>query len=333
MHPALFHQVLNDVNPDSPPYALPDGSAAKLLILGEEVSEESMMDPNSTDWWPSAKSLKIASKLRRRIMREGFVLQVCMALCTALVSELYTTTSGAGSGQKRVRLRFKTAPIADFGICAGSVDVKNQDKLAYWMLDGEMFKGQDPDDHYWIYFITMRGEEFILDCAMFTFNMCMMVPTGPYLPPQDADLFPFAPAFFLDRLIRNNTPAPLLHKERRRVSILRNSKVHESMRSGATDNFTAADMKRLCGVMGEIAGRACTPTERDLFMIWMMQSCIRLEECLKREDWKRFPVQPNICVEQDPGEMDDLDNKKADWYKTMKKWKREHRMKKVSEVS
>lgn len=34
LHRALQHQIINDVNPGVPPCALPDGSAAKLLILG-----------------------------------------------------------------------------------------------------------------------------------------------------------------------------------------------------------------------------------------------------------------------------------------------------------
>ena len=39
---------------------------------------------------------------------------------------------------------------------------------------------QDPLDHYWIYFITVSGEEYFLDCGMMTFNLAMMVKAEPY---------------------------------------------------------------------------------------------------------------------------------------------------------
>ena len=287
-----------------------------------------MRDPSSTEWWPSAKSLKVASKLVRRILREGYVLQVCMAICTALVAELYTTTSGAGTAQKRVRMRYRSSPISDFGICVGSVEVKSRDKLAYWLPDGELFKGQDPNDHYWMYFRTMRGEEVVLDLAMFPFNLCTMVPTTSYISQRASKMMPLAPAFFLDRVTRNNTPALALHRERRRFSILRNSKIHEAVRSTENDSFTQADVKRLCSVMEGIAGRKCSHIEQDLMLQWMVDSCGRIEDCLRHEDWKAFPEQVKICIEADPGELDDLDDREADWHKTMKKWKREHKTRK-----
>lgn len=219
IHPAYRHQIISDVNPGSHPCALPDGSAAKLVILGRPF-DESEHNPNDKTWWPDAHSLNVMSKLMRRIHREGFVLPILMSVCLAIMFEFYTTPVEGGPTKRSIRLRYRSSPISDFGICVGSADVKNQDKLAYFLPDGEILKGQDPDEHYWIYFRTVRGEEVVLDCSMFTFNMCLCVTAPLYMPHYASIIPPFAPAFFRDRVMQSSTPQ--LHKERHRVSILRN---------------------------------------------------------------------------------------------------------------
>lgn len=320
----MLHQVLSDVNPGSHPCKLPDGSAAKLLVLGDEVPLSH--DTNSKMWWPSAISLKVMSKLYRRIMREGFVLPITMSICIALLSEIYTTTANPQSKERRVRLRYRSSPISDFGIAAGSVEVKNQDKLAYWMPDGELIKGQDANDHYWIYFTTVRGEELVLDCAMFTFNMCMIIPSTQYLSPQEASMLPFAPAFFRNRMLQKNSPA--LHTERRRISFLRNENLHAAIRN-SIEEYNSPDIKLICDVMDTLAGRTCSSIERDLLMKWVVQDSILLEQNIQRGEWKRYPKDVQLVVEADPEEFDDIDSKTADWAKTARKWKREQKTSKA----
>ena len=329
IHPALLHKVLNNVNPGTRPYELLDGSAAKLLVLGDEMPQRAIRDPNSMEWWPSAMTIKVLSKMRRRIIREGYALQICLAICTALVSEMYMSPVGDEARHKRYRLRYRTSSITDFGICNGSANVKNQDKLAYWFPDGELRKGQDPDDHYWMYFKTARGEEFILDCAMFTFNFCMVAVTDAYLPFELSFLCPFAPVYFEDRFIqkiRSSVRGDALHKERRRVSILRNPKMHELLKTG---EFTPEPMAQLCELMEEIAGRKCTPVEHQLVEQWAKENSFRLACCLDDESYKRFPSEPQLAIEQDPGELDKMDDEVEDWKNTMKRWKRENKTKKA----
>lgn len=324
-HPALSHQVLNDVNPGSPVYRLPDGSSSRLLILGNELSQDSMRDPSSMEWYPAAGSLKGTSRLIKRILREGFALQICMAICTSLVAELYTTTSSARSREKRVRMRYNSAPLSDFGICVGSVNIRPQDKLAYWLPDGELFKGQDPTEHYWMYFTTVQGEEVILDCSLFSLNLRTMVPTNPYS--GTFSMLPYVPAFFHCHTSRTAQ----IHKERRRISVLRNPKIHEAIRSTENGAFTPADAKRLCDVMEELSGQTCSDTQRELVLRWVVGCCAMVDDCLKGEEWRHFPERVRSRMEVDSEDEDEetqSEIKVQEWYSTTRKWRRELKSKK-----
>jgi len=332
VHPALRHQVINDANPGVNPCALPDGlSPAKLLILGDECNFHAQ-GPNSTQWMPQARSLKILAKLARRVMREGYALQIAMSVCLALVRAVYTTTFDKDvavnerSSKKRVRIRYNSTPIADFGVCVGSADVKNQDKLAYWLLDGDILAGQDPNEHYWVYFTTTKGEEITVDFSMFTFNMCLMVQTLGYLPPQLAMALPFAPVFYRDREIRKGSPD--LHKERRRISILRNSTVKEIFDDPKYLNdgtFTEPALDKLVALAEQFAGHKLTSIEVQMIKLSAVRHCAMLNQEIVNENWKGYPKEVAMCIEQDPGECDDLDNKSTAWAKTMRRWKRDHR--------
>ncbi|TDL22197.1 hypothetical protein BD410DRAFT_898469 [Rickenella mellea] len=276
VHIALTRRVLSDVNPGTNPCRLPDGSSAKVLILGDEVE----FDSNSKVWWPQARTLPIMSKLMRRIVREGHLLPITMAVCMAILTEIYTTTSAAGSKEKRLRFHYRSTPISDFGIAVGSADVKNQDKLAYWLPNGEFMKGQDPDEHCWIYFTTARGEEFTLDFGMFTFNMCMTIITRHYVNnKEEAYYVPYAPAFFCDRPFHKSSPN--LYKERRRSSILRNEDLHEVTRH-SNGRFGDDDEKLIFKFMDDLAGRQTSAMERSLLMSWILRDRIHMRGNIAR---------------------------------------------------
>ena len=319
VHPARLHQIVNSPNPDCPPVSF-DGWAGKPVILGDQISSPSVTE----DWWPTATPT-IRSKLSRRIIREGYVLPILTAVCIALLAEMYTTTSGTSalgnSKQRRVRLGYMSSPIADFGVATGSARVTNQDKFAYFRLsDGTLIRGQDPDQHYWIYFTTVRGEEIILDCAMFTFNMCIVVNgTQRYLP-QLAPVSSFVPAFFRDRLFRKDTPE--LHTERKRLSVLRNEVFHQAMKNGS-DSFSEANMKTFYTFMENLSGKSCTQKDKELLATYVLSNCNVVSATLKDRRWITFPSTPEIAFKQDPGELaGSADDGSEEWFKYMKKWKK-----------
>ncbi|KIJ64408.1 hypothetical protein HYDPIDRAFT_89936 [Hydnomerulius pinastri MD-312] len=322
IHPALLHQIVNEPNPNAHPTQLPDGWEAKLIILGDEIRDK--YNIGSAEWWPKALSDKVRSKLMRRILREGNLLVKLIAICLSILAEFYTTTSGAAKKETRFRLRQSSSPISDFGIACGPTRVTSQDKLAYYFLnEDKIIRGQDPDDHYWIYFTTARGQEFTLECGMFTFNMCYMIQTDPYLP-QGAPIWssaamPFAPAFFRDRVLQKNTPD--LHKETRRFSVLRDTSLQEAV-AQIQEGFSAADLKKIYTFTGRVAKRECTAKEKKLLGVYTMLACNEISTVLESGSYKNFPASPSGAIEQDPGELDDLDTDGQLWWEHLQNWKK-----------
>lgn len=327
IHPALEREVVNDVNPGTHPYRLPNGYESKVVLLGDKKPME-FLHASSTNWWPLAQSPKVASKLQRRVGRGGNVLPIITAVCIAMLSEIYTTTSGPDTKAhpaqhpKRVRFKYRSSPIADFGIATGYADVKKQDRLAFWTLeDGIIRIDQDPREHYWIYFTTLRGETLYLDCGLFTFNMCIMVGTQPYVSSDLHDLFPWAPAFFRDTNMRHNAP-PIEH-ERKRFSVLRNESLHQAVMHSTT-GFDDEDCDIFSKFMEQVAGRKPTEKENLLLGTFAIVAGVEIRKNLRLGRWKTFPVEPAIAIETDPGESIDWDAEKQaeDWDTHMKEWKK-----------
>ncbi|KAH8114454.1 hypothetical protein DFH11DRAFT_1704045 [Phellopilus nigrolimitatus] len=332
LHPACVHQITNDVNPGAPPTRLPDGSAAKLLLLGRRLRPAEFQGARS-GWWPAARTPAVEAKLMRRIFREGYLFPLVAALCAALVAEIYTTTSTASSAgpasvpsepTRRARLRYRTSPIADLGICFGAAHVAPQDRLAYALPNGDLLLGQDPAAHCWLYFTTARGEEVTLDVGMFALNMCLAVLVAPHLPAHAPHMNQLAPAFFCDRLHHKNASGPRLYSEHRRVSVLRDAAAQEIL--GERDFFEKPEsMDKLTGLMESFSGEPFTGAEKTLFKNSTARNCRELHAVLADKRWKQFPSPVQECVEHDPGELDDLDDPNTDWAKKARKWKREHK--------
>ncbi|KAJ7159159.1 hypothetical protein C8R43DRAFT_994937 [Mycena crocata] len=323
LHPAMTHVIVNSPNPYSRPTPFPDGSAANLVLWGDPINLAT--DMGSARWWPSALTDKVRGKFLRRLVREGYTLAVTTSICLALLAEMYTTTavsaadSPNGEPERRTRLTYKSSPIADFGVVAGSVDVKSQDKLAYLSLSNMSFtRGQDPDDHYWIYFTTIRGEEILLDCAMFTFNMCLLITAAPYQC-NDLPSIDVAPAFFRERYVDRHTPD--MHSERKRMSILRNSDMHRAVAYPLQDHGLDMDIVR--GFMETLAGRAMTSMELTLTRKSTVVNYAAVAINLENRAWANWPATPVIGIEGDPGELDNLDDDDEDgsWFEYMKKWR------------
>ncbi|KAK7691692.1 hypothetical protein QCA50_005092 [Cerrena zonata] len=132
LHPALTWKIMNNVNPDTPPVQLPDGSYAKLVMLDDTHAPDPKLAADPTNWCPQAESQDIARKLSRRLLYSGNLLPIITAVATSIFVEMYTTTSGSDpSLGYRKRLQYGSSPISDFGIAMGSVKVTPQDRLAF----------------------------------------------------------------------------------------------------------------------------------------------------------------------------------------------------------
>jgi hypothetical protein len=268
IHFALRHRIINSPNPGSKANLLPDGSWANLVVLGDPIDQSQM---GSESWWPTAMSPAVRSKFLRRVVTEGMVLPILTATCFALLTEMYTNPSG--ENDYRPRLNYRSSPITDFGIAAGSARVHDQDRLAYYQPSEKNFRrGQDPDEHYWLYFTTIRGENIILDCAMFTFNMCLVVTDEPYVPPGVS--LGCSPAYFGERKLAQITPD--LQTERKRVSALRDPLL-QSLALCNQDGFRKGELDTLSAFMESVSGKAPTQEEVHLAASLCFANCSLLE--------------------------------------------------------
>ncbi|KAF9075610.1 hypothetical protein BDP27DRAFT_1286295 [Rhodocollybia butyracea] len=161
LHPALQHKIINNPRPDSRATTFSDGSRAKLILLGEHVGE------TPERWWPTAETPGISVKLKRRFVRDGNLLPIVTSIVVALLSEMYTTPYTDRHSLPRTRLNYKSSPIADFGIVKGKAVVHCEDTFAFRnTITGQFWFGQDPQDHYWIYFKTLKGESLFFRCRV-----------------------------------------------------------------------------------------------------------------------------------------------------------------------
>ncbi|KAJ3568893.1 hypothetical protein NP233_g5413 [Leucocoprinus birnbaumii] len=141
-----------------------------------------------------AEALRVLN-LYQQCIRELSNLELVVATSLVLLSELYTAYDPVPEEDITQKLRFcltcgKT-PVADFGICKGKIrGTKNRLQVyTYHDLDTDTHTSyQDPDNYYWIYFRTLTGEEFSLDCCSFSFGMEGCVDASHCIPTFPADL-------------------------------------------------------------------------------------------------------------------------------------------------
>lgn len=293
-HFAAIHPITNNVNPGTSAIPLPDGWSSRVCIVDDSRMWMDSEDPEESDdimkWFPQAQSTEVATKLMQRILREGCTLPILIAISMSILAEIYTTTSGSGTEERRTRLRYKSSPIADFGIAKGSVAVADEDKLAYIKRsDRSVVHGQDPANHYWLYFTTIRGEELLLDFGMFTFNMCTMVPIEPYVAEGTEDIpsmLTHVPAFFRERSIRTSKPS--FHKEERRMSVLRTAPLHEAV-VHHEEWLQGSDPRIIYAFMTALAERELTAEEKLLTCEGTISCCNKIAHNLRCRTWETYP--------------------------------------------
>ncbi|GLB38664.1 hypothetical protein LshimejAT787_0505290 [Lyophyllum shimeji] len=110
--------------------------------------------------------------------------------------------------------------------------------------------GQDPNEHYWLYFTTLNEEKVTLDVGMFTFNPCLCVPAQPYFehipvpnPPGSS-----APAYF--RSHEKARTVPDIVTTAQEFTVLRNTALEAAIASSSGLDWQAIDE-----FMGEVSGK------------------------------------------------------------------------------
>ncbi|CAL1708042.1 unnamed protein product [Somion occarium] len=133
MQVALQHKIINDPNANTPPTRLQDGIEAKVVEIDDTHPPSIFLD--SLTWFPRAANENVADTMHRRVLNDegSHLLTSVAAVATAILVEIYTTSSGSGSkssNERRLRFKYRSSPIVDFGIATGSLEVKPQDRIA-----------------------------------------------------------------------------------------------------------------------------------------------------------------------------------------------------------
>lgn len=179
----------------------------------------------------------------------------------------------------------------------------------HYLTTNSFQKGQDPNDHYWIYFTTLGGSDVFFDGCMYVFNFTKVVAdVGPYTKHGGLEsAFKIAPAFFCDREIKHDTPKFM--EERQRFSVLRNTDLHEAMNGtveemiGGPSAYKEKYSKIICDFMDKVAGRTCSDVEKDVLVRFATHDRCTMAMNIHYEEYLRFPESPLLGIDVDPGEV------------------------------
>ena len=295
-HPAELYRIYNDISPEIPPARLLNGRWGKLVLVDDRVPKPSG-SADLAQWCPrtSARNLNAVGKLRGRLYHHGYVLQAAAAVAGAILSEVYTTSPVSTSSQRRMQLRYRGSPISDFGICRGSVKVLAHENLAFFsMKDHNFIEGQDADDHYWLYFTSIKGREFYLDFGTFFLGFMQVVMTRGYLPVDLEVRFDRAPCRWTDPDTSSENP----YTERGRLSILRSPTLQEIMKCPFARR-SQKDIGVFCKLLETFSQQNIEEEEQQLFSALLYQNCKNLAEALQAKVWKRLPRDPTLLYQMD----------------------------------
>lgn len=272
-----------------------DGTTCTVVSLGDSVSFDELVK-NPEAWWPRYPSATDARRLRDRITREGNALLINTAICVALLAELYTTTSDTDAKRQdwqfhhRTRLTVGSCPVADFGIMAGSVSGPGIGRLAYYdTVTKSTTYGQDPKEHYWVYFVTIRGEVLYLDCGLYNLNPGNVLKADPYVADHLTERFTIIPAFLRDSVARKTMPN--IHTERSRTSVLKNTEILEALMRNQRE-FEKENGKLYSRFMESISGKETSARDERLVTPFVQVTRAQIRANLLNARWKAYPPEP-----------------------------------------
>ncbi|KAH8922752.1 hypothetical protein BT69DRAFT_214570 [Atractiella rhizophila] len=275
--------------------------ARGTVVLLKDQTPENNFEKGLKAWSPT-HSASEAEKLFRRLNNTGFLVEKNLGICMALRNALY---------EKDYGLTYYGKPIIDFGVCAGSARVIREDKL-YRRYPGCtptcLHEDQDPNNHYWLYFLTEDGEHVYYDCGMFIFNLRLGVQTTTYFAPHQRDLpVPAVPGFEIGRLAAIGGGRTQLHTERKPPQKSRFSVAGSPLISDATKDIKRSpsipggkSRETLIDIVKAIrAGRKDNaPDDLSNLAISVVyrEGMATFEDLIRYKRWKKYPKVPVTAI-------------------------------------
>lgn len=295
------------------------------VVLGDTHDLEISQIPDyekMAKWW-RGKSLGDATRFYLHVVRETDILEITVAVSLLLLSEIYSTrmskprnADDPDSGRiseweprSGYRLEFGHSPVSDFGICKGRIQGK-ANRVQTWTYYHPKTNTRttilDPDNHYWMYFRTIKGEEIILDCCSSAFGMTTCVDASHCLKKLPEVFRDYGstrtPAYF--HLSNHDEESHILIEEKR-FSVMQNKLLYGTLGWEIHGPREEGQRDRLRQFMEQIQGKPCTPTQEERIHDFRSQGGAILDQILVGKCWNDWE-KPNVYSRDesfDPGKV------------------------------
>ncbi|KAJ3574390.1 hypothetical protein NP233_g1796 [Leucocoprinus birnbaumii] len=307
LHPALTHRILKAPTPGARKATSSESNVHHTVVLGDkwDLRIKGIPDYKPLSTWWKGHTAMAGMEMFLRIVRESNTFEVTIATSLVLLSELYSTYMSKSvdeSGnttwepRERFRLEYGQSPVSDFGICRGRIEGK-ANRVQTWTYYQPKTNSRttilNPDNHYWLYFRTIKGEELILDCCTFPFGMEGCVDASPCLQ-QLASMFrdygsARTPAYFYAPNRPEECPNSHSLIEVARFSVMHNKQLYGALGwelFGGRDPEQHAIVKAF---MTKVQGEPCTIEQEDRVRDYRCYGAILLGQVLTGKHWKEWP--------------------------------------------
>jgi hypothetical protein len=99
----------------------------------------------------------------------------------------------------------------------------------------------------------------------------------------------------------------------------------------STMGFDDEGVELIHQFMKEVSGSDTTEKEAELAVKFAVRAESMICDSLSSGEWKKFPAEPDIGIERDPGQMDTYDDEAEDWEKHMKEWRKKSKKERKKE--
>lgn len=329
LHPAFLHKILKSPLPGARKVTQSENSLHHTVVLGDKhkLDVSKVPDIKSLGTWWRGKSLPTSMKLYLHVLRESFTLEITVAVSLLILSEIYSThtsrVSANESGQRTndweprpcYRLEYGHSPVSDFGICKGRVQGKTnrvQTWTYYEPKSNTRTSILDPDNHYWLYFRTIKGEEITLDCCSYSLGMETCVDASGCIKrlPETFRNYGSArtPANFRTPQDHDRQTYTLI--EEQRFSVMHNTRLHHALSWEVFGGQKEEQHEIVREFITQLQGKPCTMEQEGAVRDYRSSGALILNQVLTGRQWTEWgkPVvySRDDCFDEGNGKKDEF---------------------------
>ncbi|KAF9446355.1 hypothetical protein P691DRAFT_733474 [Macrolepiota fuliginosa MF-IS2] len=302
LHPVFRHKILRAPAPGARKATPSENTLHHNVVLGEKhnVGLSRIPDPAKLSIWWRGKPPLVSIKLYLHALRETFILEITVTISLLLLSEVYSThlSRGTSEGGPKTwkhrpcfRLEYGHSPVSDFGICKGRIRGKTN-RVQTWTYYEPKTNTRttvlDPDNHYWLYFRTIKGEEIILDCCSYSYGMetcvdasgCIKCLPSMFRHHGSAR----TPANFRTAQDADRQLYTLV--EEKRFSVMHNTKLHKALSWEVFGGRREDQHAIVREFMTELQGKPVTLEQEDCVREFRTMGAMMLSQVLLGRHWK-----------------------------------------------